>query len=101
MSGLVQRVKAGRAYSHFRHYALGAWCYARDWRWSVRTMNWLERSASSHWKHSARLLYEYHKLEKGLSIGGPQRFFGLLPLFDGRLEIGFRFAFGFDGANRF
>ena len=53
--------------------------HASDARHSLRHMVWREDD-NRYWKLSAELIFQYHKLEKGLSIGGPQRFFGLKPL---------------------
>ncbi len=52
--------------------------HASDARHSLRHMVW-RADDNRYWKLSAELIFQYHKLEKGLSIGGPQRFFGLNP----------------------
>ena len=46
---------------------------------SLRHMVWREHD-NRYWKLSAELIFQYHKIEKGLSIGGPPRFFGLKPV---------------------
>jgi nitroreductase len=50
-----------------------------DARHSLRHMVW-RSDDNRYWKLSAELIFQYHKLEKGLSIGGPRRFFGLNPV---------------------
>lgn len=46
-----------------------------DFRRIVRYMRW-DRARSDYWRLSAELIFQFHKIEKGLCIGGPQRFFG-------------------------
>ncbi len=41
----------------------------------LKYMRW-DRAAADYWRLSAELIFQYHKIEKGLCIGGPQRFFG-------------------------
>lgn len=38
-------------------------------------MRW-DRARTDYWRLSAELIFQYHKIEKGLCIGGPPRFFG-------------------------
>jgi nitroreductase len=49
-----------------------------DWRHTRVHMRWTADD-TSRGKLSAALLFQYHKLEKGLCMGGPPRFFGLDP----------------------
>lgn len=45
----------------------------------ARDMHWSGASEKRYWAASAELLFQYHKLEKGLCMPGPQRFFGYDP----------------------
>jgi nitroreductase len=53
--------------------------FVSDVRYAKRYMFWSELDPS-YSKLSSELLFQYHKLEKGLCIGGPKRFFGLDPV---------------------
>lgn len=45
----------------------------------LRFMSW-RRASDDYWKLSAELLFQYHKLEKGLCMPGDKRFFGRDPI---------------------
>jgi nitroreductase len=62
----------------FRRMAITAW-HLRDAAQSWRHMRWPVED-DSYPKLSSELLFQYHKLEKGLCIEGPPRFFGEEPL---------------------
>lgn len=47
-----------------------------EWMLISRYMRW-DKYRDDYWRLSSELIFQYHKLEKGLCIGGPQRFFGL------------------------
>ncbi|ANB75650.1 hypothetical protein AYM40_25245 [Paraburkholderia phytofirmans OLGA172] len=47
---------------------------------TYRHMRW-EFTASNYWKLSSELIFQFHKLEKGLCMPGPARFFGHEPAF--------------------
>lgn len=53
--------------------------YVYDARQSLRFMRWRSGSEATYWEASAELLFYYHKLEKGLCMPGPKRFFGYEP----------------------
>jgi nitroreductase len=46
---------------------------------ALRHMSW-RRPSSEFWRLSAELLFQYHKLEKGLCMPGERRFFGRDPI---------------------
>lgn len=46
-----------------------------DFRRIVKYMRW-DRNRSDYWRLSAELIFQFHKIEKGLCIGGNKRFFG-------------------------
>ena len=41
----------------------------------LRFMRW-DKHKTSYWRLSSELVFQYHKIEKGLCIGGTRRFFG-------------------------
>ncbi len=51
--------------------------YFYDIRQNYKAMNW--SSSSNRATTSSELLFQYHKLEKGLVMPGPRRLFGLVP----------------------
>ncbi|WP_305612145.1 nitroreductase family protein [Methyloversatilis sp.] len=54
--------------------------YVSDAVANFRDMNWESKGRSSqYWVMTSRLLFQYHKLEKGLCIPGPKRAFGADP----------------------
>lgn len=53
-------------------------CYLYDARRADRMMNW-QRADDAYGRISAELFFWYHKLEKGLCLPEPRRFFGLYP----------------------
>jgi nitroreductase len=53
--------------------------YLSDIAHARRFMSWSEDD-DSYWKLSSELTFQFHKLEKGLCIGGPKRFFGRDPV---------------------
>ncbi|MBU1363490.1 MAG: nitroreductase family protein [Gammaproteobacteria bacterium] len=53
--------------------------YFRDAIISLRDMRWTGQAEDRYWAASAELLFQYHKLEKGLCMPGPKRFFGYDP----------------------
>lgn len=76
-SGLTGQayVLARDAYHRARKLRL----YGRDVRQTWRDMRWRGDAGQSYWVLSAELFFQYHKLEKGLSMPGPKRFFGYDP----------------------
>jgi nitroreductase len=76
-SGLTGQayVLARDAYHRARKLGL----YGRDARQTWRDMRWRGAASQSYWVLSAELFFQYHKLEKGLSMPGPKRFFGYDP----------------------
>lgn len=46
---------------------------------ALRYMKWAGEDEKYYWAASAELLFQYHKLEKGLCMPGPARFFGYDP----------------------
>lgn len=53
--------------------------HGRDALQTWRDMRWQGAAQDQYWVLSAELLFQYHKLEKGLSMPGPKRFFGYDP----------------------
>lgn len=53
--------------------------YVHDVRQTYRYMRWQHTPGASIWEISAELLFNFHKLEKGLCIPGNKRFFGYDP----------------------
>jgi nitroreductase len=52
--------------------------HAYDALHTLRYMRWKEQD-HAYWKMSSELIFQFHKLEKGLCLGGPPRFFGEAP----------------------
>ena len=79
----IQRIDITRvAYRNardFYHRARKLLFYLHDARKSWRDMRWLGGAKKDYWVLSSELLFQYHKLEKGLSMPGPKRFFGYDP----------------------
>lgn len=46
---------------------------------TYRDMSWASSKKVTYWSLSAQLLFQYHKLEKGLCMPGKRRFFGYDP----------------------
>lgn len=61
------------------HRALKLQLHWRDAWHTWRDMKWLSNSEDGYWATSAELLFQYHKLEKGLCMPGKPRFFGYDP----------------------
>lgn len=59
-------------YHHVRQLAY----FASDVRVAYRHMQWRPKARNRYWAFSAELLFQYHKLEKGLCMPGDRRFFG-------------------------
>lgn len=53
--------------------------YLSDVAHARRFMSWNDAD-NSYWKLSSELTFQYHKIEKGLCIAGPKRFFGRDPV---------------------
>lgn len=53
--------------------------FISDARQTFRDMRWDGSSEAAYWARSSQLLFQYHKLEKGLCMPGQQRFFGYDP----------------------
>lgn len=54
---------------------LAARCYIYDFKVEKKHLSW-KRVGPEYWKISAELIFQYHKIEKGLCLPGPKRFFG-------------------------
>ncbi|WP_428415422.1 nitroreductase family protein [Methylibium sp.] len=71
-----RRLEAGKVvlkrWLKLRHFAIDLW-HAQSF------MFWSEND-SSYAKLSSELIFQYHKLEKGLCMAGPKRFFGHDPV---------------------
>ncbi|PAS97144.1 MAG: hypothetical protein BSR46_14285 [Candidatus Dactylopiibacterium carminicum] len=61
------------------HHVRKLWYFASDVRSACRHMRWSEGGRARYWACSAELLFQYHKLEKGLCMPGEPRFFGYDP----------------------
>ena len=66
---------ARHAYHHLRKLAY----FGSDARMAYRHMQWQPQGRIRYWALSAELLFQYHKLEKGLCMPGKKRFFGYNP----------------------
>lgn len=75
-SGLRQLYESARSVYH-RGRKLSF--FIEDARKAFRDMRWDSRSDVRYWTASAELLFQYHKLEKGLCMPGKKRFFGYDP----------------------
>lgn len=53
--------------------------YISDARQTFRDMRWDGTPEVAYWAKSSELLFQYHKLEKGLCMPGEKRFFGYGP----------------------
>lgn len=53
--------------------------YISDAKKTYRDMRWGANDNSSYWPISSEMLFQYHKLEKGLCMPGEKRFFGYDP----------------------
>ena len=51
--------------------------YFYDIKNTYKSMYWAEQSNNNYWSLSSELLFQYHKIEKGLIIEGPKRIFGI------------------------
>lgn len=71
---IVSRIKRRLLSSNL---LLAVWLHADDFLRTLKFMNWQNRPADIYWQKTAELLFQYHKLEKGLCMGGKPRFFGL------------------------
>ena len=81
LKALLKRNAAATALAKWlRVVALALWCHGHDLYRSLAHGNWSVRHADPYWRRSAELFFQYHKLEKGLCIGGPPRFFGADPV---------------------
>lgn len=81
-SSLRQSALLGGLYVSLRakfHRALKLKLHLRDARHTWRDMKWLSNAKDNYWATSAELLFQYHKLEKGLCMPGAPRFFGYDP----------------------
>lgn len=56
---------------------LATWLYGHDFIRTLKYMDWRKTPQNMYWQKSAELLFQYHKLEKGMCIGGKPRFFGV------------------------
>lgn len=65
-----------RAYYH-RVKKLVVFIY--DAKNTYRDMSWTSKNISPYWALSSELVFQYHKLEKGLCMPGEKRFFGYDP----------------------
>lgn len=52
-------------------------CAFQDFKQNLVHMNNWKRSDSNYWELSSELIFYYHKIEKGLSLPGEKRFFGI------------------------
>jgi nitroreductase len=52
-------------------------CAFQDFKQNLVHMNNWKRSGSNYWELSSELIFYYHKIEKGLSLPGEKRFFGI------------------------
>ncbi len=53
--------------------------FITDFAATYRDMSWASTKPVTYWSLSAQLLFQYHKLEKGLCMPGKRRFFGYDP----------------------
>ena len=53
--------------------------FINDIRQTFRDMRWNAKTKCSYWSLSSELLFQYHKLEKGMCMPGKRRFFGYDP----------------------
>lgn len=53
--------------------------YVTDARQTFRDMRWDGAQKPNYWAKSSELLFQYHKLEKGMCMPGQRRFFGYDP----------------------
>jgi nitroreductase len=53
--------------------------FIKDASQTFRYMQWSHQKNITYWATSAELLFQYHKLEKGLCMPGKKRFFGYDP----------------------
>jgi len=63
----------------FYHRARKLMFFLYDAKQTFNDMHWDSNSKRNYWAVSAELLFQYHKLEKGLCMPGVKRFFGYNP----------------------
>lgn len=72
--GVHQRLRNGKR--NWQAFRLRAECYLYDYQRDRRNLGW-QRSAGDYWRLSSELIFQYHKLEKGLCLPPEsRRFFG-------------------------
>ena len=64
-----------RSKKYLQDRTLAARCYFYDFSIERQNLNW-KRNGQEYWKLSAELIFQFHKLEKGLCLPGKKRFFG-------------------------
>ena len=65
-------------YNSLQRTSLALRCYVYDARNDLKFADW-RGTGKQYWKLSSELIFQYHKLEKGLCLPGPKRFFGEIP----------------------
>lgn len=83
IKNLVSRSGPGmaayNAASSFYHRTRKLTFFIFDARRALGDMRWDGPAGAAYWAKSSALLFQYHKLEKGLCIPGEKRFFGYDP----------------------
>ncbi|WP_052190667.1 nitroreductase family protein [Chitinibacter sp. ZOR0017] len=74
--GLATMYSGSRSFYHRTRKIL---FYVRDAKLTFKHMNWMGAHQRAYTTLSAALLFQYHKLEKGLCMPGEKRFFGYDP----------------------
>lgn len=72
--GILSRAKS---YLRSSNLALAVWLHGYDFMRTLKYMDWRRQPKDIYWQKSSELLFQYHKLEKGMCIGGKPRFFGI------------------------
>lgn len=81
-SALQKNSGTKKAYAELRalyHRVRKILYFMQDILIAFRFMRWAGQYERRYWAASAELLFQYHKLEKGLCMPGPARFFGYDP----------------------
>lgn len=86
MKQFLKRHFPGLRQAKRRAQAWWSWAATLAYHWddlriSVRHMHWRPRE-TRYWPLSAELLFQFHKLEKGMCMPGTPRFFGEAPVHD-------------------
>lgn len=93
----LEKFYVGLRANYHRTKKLGVFWY--DLRQTYRDMHWSAQIKNDYMALSAELLFQYHKLEKGLCMPGEKRFFGYDPASATLKLLKYWRAAGFDQAD--